>query len=338
MPDAVDDFEASLNSDPANPAIPPSPAPAAPQPEISAPISRSLISQLQEYGVDALPDTWDDNKLVDHLVALQEQADLAAKLQEEKLAWEAERAAALLKQQQQAAPTQETPAPEQTVEFPYKPFKADRALGGLVKFDQESGVYLPKNPASLAHMQAAEEYNKELQWRQQFDSELYGDPEQFLRKSLGFVLGDEQKKYNEQLEALKAQLKPLADYVEQQSVRAKQEELLAAHQAKLFDEKQGLTAYGKEVQWLVDKLNIPLDQAIKAVEEKQAAQPEPVKPVSISKAAKPQGRLIDDAVIRMRTQGKPPADRTKYDASPVKWNATTEEIIAAIDANNGFHN
>jgi len=351
MPDAIAEFEASLNAPVEGQQSPPVVQPPETQqvtPEPSPAAKRSLIEAFRESGFNTLPEDWDDEALANHLVAIQERAELAAQLEQEKATWEAQRAADLLKQQQQpTAPTakeavQQQPPAESVSEFPFKPYLADRTLQGLVRFDPETRMYVPAKPASLPHMQAAEEFNKELQYRSQIDNELYGNPEQFFRKVMDFVMADAGKKYDERIEAIAKKLDPVAEYVNSKTSEAKQAELLQKHGSKLWND-DGLTPLGQEVQWLVDECGVPLETAIAKVEAKHGGQQQhtqatPSAPVSISKVARTQQqqqapqRMIDGALQRMRKQGQPPPDRTVYDRRPTRWNASVEEVLNEIDS------
>lgn len=285
---------------------------------------------------DGLPEDLTFDSFADHVLALQAKADKAAEY--ERLLTERESASARFaadeakKAQDAVNAAKAAQQAEQEFELPWKPVKVDPAFKHLCKVDAESGLYVPTNNASPAHIRAAEEMNARQAYAQQFVEAFIDDPvgvqELLGRKQVAAL----KKEFAEQLEQFKAQFTPIQEHVTRTREQQAQDAFVQANYEKLFDAEGKYTPLAEEVDYAMREYGATVEVALQKAEAKFAAkglqfngQPigaatpgtpaTPAKPISISKAkaaeapAKP-ARFVDKLTPASRFAVEKPEAQT----------------------------
>lgn len=243
-----------------------------------------------------LPDDITPDTFTDHVLSLQDKASKAEEYQQKLAAYEAQlvqhaqqQAAELAKSQQQASPAVDE------FELPWKPVAVDPQFKSLVVTDPASGGWAPKNATNPVHIAAATEMNRRANYESQFASSLFDDPEGTVGKLTQRQMAALEKKMTERFEKFEQQFQPI-----QQSVQASQFEQQRAdwaeqHADALFIEDGSMTPVGKQVDALLRTGKFTEDEALSLAQSLIApeqpgtpitpAQPQPQRPLSISKAA-----------------------------------------------------
>jgi hypothetical protein len=285
MPDPAEEFGAGIPV-PATGAAPTQGAPVT-----TANLPRAMIEQLKSKNL-LIPDEWTDESLVENLLEQQRLAQEAETLRAENEQFKAAQAQQLAKQ----VATEQQKVAEDEFALPWKPVKADRALAQLVKVDPQTGMYVPTNPTSVAHIKAAEQMNERAQYAQQFLEAYIDDPvgttELLTKKQVAAI----KKEFADELAALKEQFTPLQAQAKVNEERQELGEFCQKHAAKLFI--NGVDGEVTPLGALVDDMyledGIPLEDALAKAEKRlakmnpQVAAPaQPRKKESISKVANP---------------------------------------------------
>ena len=266
-------------------------SPAGSSPEITSTPSDPWSVVRQKF--EGLPDDVTLDTFADHFYTLQEQADKAAEYQAKIAEYEARLAA----QARQVVPEKPaTPAaPAEDELLVDKPVSFDRALVNLCKQDPESGVFVPKNPGSLAHIQAADELNRYVQYRNELETQFYTAPQEFIEKRTKRQIAAIEAKMQAEIDTLKQLFAPVQEQVTRSQAERQMYEFTEKNADKLYGEDGQLTQIGLAVNEFIGQ-GVSPEKALLSAEKIFNTQTPAVAPqkITISKAAaRPSNRFID---------------------------------------------
>ena len=309
------------------------------------PATTSTDSFMSEFRslVDGVPEDFTRDQVADHLVSLTQKATRTEELERQNLEFQAQLALVARKgttAAQEAASGSVTEPDE--FELPWKPVKVDPQYRAMVKLDDESGGFLPKNSASPVHIAAAEEMNRRAQYERQFSESLFDDPESAVTTLTRREFAKLRKEYDDKLAAFEQKFKPIEQANEQAAADNEFQRFLSDNSTKLFmEDGSKMTALGSHVDVLLKSGKFTPAEALSLAESMSPPTPAAAIPAAataktatVPTFSKP-ARLVDDIQGRIKKAGQVPPDRKAYDGGSGRWKKSWQDIDEQVTAQYG---
>jgi len=125
-----------------------------------------------------------------------------------------------------------TPAPQPDDEW--RDLDFDDAIRGLVKFDEKEQIFVPANPSSATHQQAAQEMNRVHGITSKRGKDLTFRPRSAMKALIEPILTEREKTILERLEKLEKSVEPVQTYVTQSQAAQVESQLIDRHYDELY--------------------------------------------------------------------------------------------------------
>lgn len=293
-----------------------------------------IIPNVPPVQVDQQPDRWsqfrskievpegiDDDALVDHFLEMQERASKVEELQQQNADFQRLQAEAVARISQEKPA--ETVVPEvDEYALPWKLTKIDPALQQLCTIDPSTGMYVPVDRLNPAYINAAEQLNQHAREARAFVNAFTSDPAGVAEILTRKQLAEMKKTFATELAEIKKQLEPAAQFATESQAERALRSFEDKNREKLYTTDGKFTPLGAHVDFFMGELGLDAEKALAAAEKQMKLNapvvsnpdPEPKKPVTISKVAPGGNRFIDGLSRRSRL----PVDNPELEDVPPK--------------------